>query len=148
MAIKEERKGNLSRGLVFGIFALLWEIQTVWINVWGNTVLCPKSAIPHLGWKLNGNSKCWSCKSCEPCFLLCSLVPFGAAKEELAGQLASFSPSLLPFLSTSLHSPFATDSPGAGLGGASTSSHYQGWEGCRLKINQNLICALLGYAHT
>lgn len=97
MAIKEERKGNLSRGLVFGIFALLWEMQTVWINVWGNTVLCPKSAIPHLGWKLNGNSKCWSCKSCEPCFLLRSLVLFGAAMEELAG-------SLLPFLLLSFHS--------------------------------------------
>lgn len=68
--------------------------------------------------------------------------------EELAG-------SLLPFLLLSFHSHPPLSTPHLPrillllvLEGPVPLLITRAGEGCRLKINQNLICALLGYART
>lgn len=98
--------------------------------------------------RVGTGSKCGSCKSCEPWFLLWSPFPLVPAVKVLAGQLVSFVPSLPLFPSILLHPLHAAGSPGTALGGFSTSSDTRQGEGHCLRVYQNLTCAPLGSGHT
>ena len=109
----------------------------------GRHSLVPQVGCPTL--RVGTGSKCGSCKSWEPCFLLCSPVPFGTGHEGASWPacfLFSFSPSLPVHSSPpAICSRFSWH--------CSWRVQYFFWptegEGRCLRVRQNLTCALLGF---
>jgi len=95
-------------------------MQRVWVNVWGDTVWCPRWAVPRLEWELDPNVGAANPGSLV--FYYVALFLLVQAMKVLAGQLVSFFPSLPLFPSIPLHPLYAAGSPGTALGGSSTSS--------------------------
>ena len=126
-------------GEYWGTIALFWEMQRVWVNVWGDTVWCPRWAVPRLEWELDPNVG-----AANPGSLVFS-VPFGTGHEGASWPacfLFSFSPSLPVHSSPpAICSRFSWH--------CSWRVQYFFWptegEGRCLRVRQNLTCALLGF---
>lgn len=99
------------------------------MHVWGDKVLCPRWAVPHLEWELDLNVGVADPMSSG--FYYVALFPLVPAVKVLVGQLVSLFPSL-PLFPSILHPLHAAGSPGTALGGSSASSDTREGEGRRV----------------